>query len=142
MKKYTTIEMGNTLELFINVTKKRISQKIVFVKTNDKTFECSSLASNYAELKGFTVGSMDINSPIALSRDHKRVAKWSNIKREEWRYIGGLLLSEDFRNDDVLLFLFTDDDAICGCIKDRGTYIKDKLQYCSQCDRLLASLMG
>ena len=70
-----------------------------------KDFEAVSKAEKYATSKGYNYGSMCRNEPIGLAKNCL-IAKWRNISRSERSKLGGLLLSDDFRDGDVFVILF------------------------------------
>lgn len=65
------------------------------------TFDAVEKARKSAERKGYKIGSMSRNEPMALSKKANYIAKWYNISRDEYHKIEGVLLSDDFREGDV-----------------------------------------
>jgi hypothetical protein len=70
------------------------------------TFEAYRAAEEHAKSLGYTTGSMCRAEPIALSKSHDYIAKWRNIDPSEYPDIEGLLLSESFRESEVLFVEF------------------------------------
>ena len=66
------------------------------------TFKAIHAAEKYAKAEGYNVGSMCRDMPIALSKEAEYIAKWRNIDPSEYLLLGGVLLSDDFREGSVL----------------------------------------
>lgn len=69
------------------------------------TFGAISEARKYLEEKGFRIGSMCGDEPIgfAPSSEYNYIAKWYNIKRDEHKFLTGVIKSDDFREGGVVI---------------------------------------
>jgi hypothetical protein len=79
----------------LEVTRKRITGVKVFPAAG--RFAAIGYAQRELKSKGFTVGSMCEDCPIAAARGFDRVAKWYNLPRKDWSRIEALVISPDFR---------------------------------------------
>lgn len=83
---------------------REIVSKEKFRKTT--TFSAVHRAEEKASKLGYSIGSMCRDEPIGLSKKASYIAKWRNIDRDEYDKIEGVILSNDFREDDVYLIEF------------------------------------
>ena len=61
-------------------------------------FEAIHAAEEFLTSKGYTVGPLCHDEPIAAAKDFEYVAKWRNIPREAWPEIEVVVVSENMRN--------------------------------------------
>lgn len=61
-------------------------------------FEAINQARDYMDDRGYYVGPMCCDEPMACSKESTYVAKWRNIDRSEWPKIDAVIVSENFRN--------------------------------------------
>ena len=80
---------------------KNISRDTVFTGTKD--FEAFHLAADYAEQMGYSVGSLQRDSPVGLKKGNYIVSKWRNLSSKDKQELDGMLISRDFRKGPVTL---------------------------------------
>lgn len=74
------------------------------------TFGAINDARQWLKNEGYEIGSMQGDAPIGFAKGVSYIAKWRNISPNEWKYLDGVLISEDFREGGVkiLFFVFPD----------------------------------
>ncbi|MEY2703512.1 MAG: hypothetical protein RLY43_2151, partial [Bacteroidota bacterium] len=70
------------------------------------TFGAINKAEEQVQSLGYSKGSMCRDEPIALVKGDCHIAKWYNISQSEYNRIDGLLISKDFREGAVTLYIF------------------------------------
>ena len=93
------------IDNFLEITGKTIKYDNTFKAS--ETFVAFYEASNYLKEKGYVVGSMCRDEPIAAAIAVDYIGKWYNIPRENYSKIDALILSSDFREGDVRVVEFT-----------------------------------
>lgn len=85
---------------------KTIYKSIKFVKhfPATGTFEAWMAAKAFLEEHGYQVGSMQRAEPIGVAKDADYISKWRNLG-EDVRQLDGVLVSDDFREGGVTLYL-------------------------------------
>jgi len=89
------------IKQFENATCKNVVETIEFQSTG--VFTAVGAAERKAKELGYTVGSMCRDEPIGLARNVEYIAKWRNIDPIDRNRVEGGLLSDDFREGDVIL---------------------------------------
>lgn len=72
------------------------------------TFNSYYEACRILEERGYTLGSMCMNSPIGFVSEDKfdYVAKWYNLSKSDIKKLDGVMLSNDFREGSVQIVTF------------------------------------
>jgi hypothetical protein len=96
--------MNELIKRFENACGKKVKETIEFKA--DGTFKAFYAAEKRARELGYTTGSMCRNEPIAMGKDFEYIAKWYNIEPSERHRIEAGILSEDFREGDVIIAIF------------------------------------
>lgn len=85
---------------FVDKEKSKSHETKLFTQKGD--FAAIHAAESYCKSKGFSVGRMDGDSPIALvKRSMNYIAKWHNLSHEDRESLDGIIESEDFREGPV-----------------------------------------
>lgn len=85
---------------------KKLPYEKLFNKTKE-TFGAVHAAERFCKLHGLNYGSMESGNPIAVARVPV-MGKWTRFEAYEYPQMDGVLLSEDFRDGSVALFLSYD----------------------------------
>jgi len=83
-----------------NMIAEATGRKAVLVEsfTSDKDFEAIHAAEEFLTSKGYTIGGMCSDEPIAAARGLEYIAKWRNISQKEWPKVEAVIVSENMRN--------------------------------------------
>jgi len=82
--------------------KEKKKDRITKIFNNKGTFAAIHAAEEYCKSKGYSVGIMDGDSPIALvHRPMNYIAKWHNLSHADRESVDGVIESEDFRKGPV-----------------------------------------
>ncbi len=94
------------LQDVMKVTGKKIHEEIELIRGED--FEAYYNAEKIIKEKGLIHGPMNMDYPIGLvsSKQTTYIAKWGNIPTTEWNQLDGLMLSENFRHENVRIIIF------------------------------------
>lgn len=96
--------MEKLIKKFETACGKKVKETITFKA--DGTFKAYYAAEKKAKEMGYTTGSMCRDEPIAMAKDFEYIAKWRNIDPIERSAIEAGMLSEDFREGDVIIAIF------------------------------------
>lgn len=94
------------LEVFDKIGKIPDEERMFEKTKND--FGAVTEAENWIQSMDYSIGSMQSDNPRAIAKGNLNIAKWWNINKEEYPRIDGLMLSNDYRNGNVLVILFKD----------------------------------
>ena len=102
------------METIINNTflGKQINYKQTFFSiTEDSSYKALYRAEEWLEDNGYVYGMLDGNLPIAVQKGpdfsyYSLPDTWSEFNDEDKSVVDGVLLSEDFENNNVILLLF------------------------------------
>lgn len=61
-------------------------------------FEAINQARNYMNDRGYYIGAMCQDEPMACSTKANHIAKWRNIDRSEWPLVEAVIVSNNMRN--------------------------------------------
>jgi len=77
----------------------------MFVKTFSAHGEFSALgdATEWVRSRGYSLGIMCGNEPIAFKKGYWNIQKWRNLSADDRFNIDGVVTSDDFRDGDVTI---------------------------------------
>lgn len=75
-------------------------------KNNGEDFSAINEAREWLDANGFSIGSMETSkNPIGVHHGDVLISKWTRMTGDEQESLDGHLMSQDFRNSDVILTL-------------------------------------
>jgi hypothetical protein len=75
----------------------------VFAGTS--SFDAVNDAEAWLAKHGYSYGYMEQNAPIGISKVFRRISKWYNMTTEDHRQLDGAMVSDDFRDGSVTVYL-------------------------------------
>lgn len=91
------------LENLQNTIGKKLETSFTFL-SDGESFSAINTAEKFLKDAGFSVGSMERNSPIGIVKGLYIIAKWSNLTEDDKKMLNGVITSNDFRDGDVTIF--------------------------------------
>lgn len=71
------------------------------------TFESLYAAEKFLSTNGYSYGSLCRNEPVAIRKgEYDLTQKWKNFTKDDEAAIDGVMVSYDFRNGEVVVYLF------------------------------------
>lgn len=83
---------------------REVKQKLTFAKKG--TFESVSAAEMWCEKNKWAVGSMQREAPRGMMKGDYDISKWRNLDPDEISALGGVMISDDFREGSVDILIF------------------------------------
>ncbi len=87
---------------------KTVNHMMVFQASSQQSFVALRQAEQALRERGYSYGVLCGDEPVALLNTRgRRIAKWKNIDPSEYPLLDGMLVSDDFRDGNVSLVLFS-----------------------------------
>lgn len=82
-----------------------VKEHITFLA--EGTFKSYYLASGWCREKGYGIGSMCGDMPIGITKgEYNLTEKWRKMKSKERKILNGVMVSNDFREAQVEVYIF------------------------------------
>lgn len=98
----TTSIHKDTLSDVLQSTNLKVVRSVTLHHTGED-FSAYNEAEKRLQQEGYTVGSMCYPQPTAAVKGIDYVAKWKNIRVQEWLKIEAMIVGDDYKTEDVTI---------------------------------------
>ena len=94
-------------EIYPNAVPNRPIAKVHYFKPNG-TFAAVRNATKFVKDKGYSIGSMQRNYPIAIVMGDAYISKWFNLKEDKEKIDGVIIPATEFREGGAVVIIFAE----------------------------------